>query len=563
MIFRLRRHTERVLVFWLLISALCVCVAVGGTARPEGAANHLEMGVALLQAGDIQAAREEFQAAIRQNPQSFEAYVYMGIAENQLRHFADAAPVLREALRLDPDSEAAHYNIALSLLGLHKTNEAIREFQTVVKLNPRNGSANYNLGLLLAEEGNLKKACEYLESARSTQPGDPAVWIHLVDLYLRIGNDVDALELVREGTKLDSSGKLSMQLGELLVEKDRFKEAVPVLEQARSLRPDTPAITGYLARAYLEAGQPAKVIELLAPIRDEKASWEVYYLRGLAFTSTDRREEAARAFLKALLIRPDEASIHYGFGKLLLESDNPKGRQAGVDEINRATQLSPRKSEYYFTLASYYFDSRKLKATIELLKSAVELVPPSVQMYVTLGLAELELEGPVQAKPFIMKAIALDPQAGAGYDLLGRCDMRLGDEANAAQHFMKAAELTPGNDIYFRDAAIALEKLGRPAGGLPFAEKSVKLRPDQLYNHYILGKLYSQTGHRTDAIRELESCVQLNPKNYLPYNLLAVLYKHAGEDAKAEVCWRTLKALKQQSVTEEEQRLSRLGSVPQ
>lgn len=233
------RHTKRVLVVWLLISALLVCVSADGIRNPEGAQTHLEQGIAFLRAGQIQAACEEFKVAIRQNPQSLEADIYMGIAENQLGRFADAVPVFSDALRLDPYSEAAHYNLALSFLGLHKTQEAMREFRRVVSLNPGNGSANYNLGVLLAEADSIKEACEYLERARSAQPDDPAILIRLVDLYLRTGNDAGALKLVHEGTKLDSTGKLSMQLGELLVEKGRFKEAVPVLEEARSLLPNT------------------------------------------------------------------------------------------------------------------------------------------------------------------------------------------------------------------------------------------------------------------------------------------------------------------------------------
>lgn len=559
----LLHHANRVLALWLLISALFVCVSANGNQNSDGAETHLQQGIAFLRAGQTQAACEELKVTIHQNPQNIVAHIYLGIAENQLGHFADAVPVFREALKLAGDSEAIHYNLALSLLGLHKTDEAVREFRRVVDLNPKNGPANYNLGLLLAEEGSFKAACEYLQNARSTQPDDPAILIHLVDLYLKTGNDAGALELTREGTKFDSTGKLSIQLGEFLVEKGRCKEAVPVLEKARSLLPDVPEVAGYLARAYVGARQPAKVIELLAPIRDKQASWEVYYLRGLAFTALDQREEAGRAFLKALSVQPGEASIHYALGKLLLDSEDKQGRQAGIDEISKAIKLSPSKSEYYLTLASYFFDTHDIRATIELLKSALDLVPPSEQIYVTLGLAELELEGPAQAMPFIEKAIALDPHAGAGYDLLGRCEMRFGNDANAAKYYIKAAELTPENDIYFRDAAIALDRLGRPVEGLPFAEKSIKLRPNEVYNHYILGKLYSQTGHTADAIRELESCVQLNPKNFLPYNLLALLYKHAGENAKAETCWRTLRVLKQQSVTEAEQTLSRMGSVPQ
>jgi tetratricopeptide (TPR) repeat protein len=365
-----------------------------------------------------------------------------------------------------------------------------------------------------------------------------------------------------DGAGSESSGNLSIERGKKLLDTSHFNEAVPALEEARRLTGNTPEVTDYLTRAYLGAKQPAKAIELLAPIRDEDASWEVYYDRGLAFASMGNGEDAARALLKALAMQPNEASVHYAFGKLILGSTEARGRQAGVYEISKAIELSPQREEYYLTLASFYFDTGDTAAAIKLLNNAVEVARPSVAIYVALGLADLEVEGPATAKPVIDKAIALDPHAGAAYDLLGRCSMRLGDDAEAAKYYMKAAELTPENDIFSRDAAIALDKLDRPAEGLPFAERSVKLRPDEVYNHYILGKLESGTGHEAEAIRELETCVRLNPSNFLPYNLLAVLYKHAGQDTEAKRCWGKLKALKEQSAREAEQKFAELRSVP-
>ena len=512
-IFPLLRHASKALVFCLLANVFCVCAAAQRVENSESAEAHLAQGLALLRSGRLQEACDMLKVTIRQDPRSIKAYIYLGIAENKSGNFTDALPAFRHALGLDQSSQSAHYNLALSLVGLNRTDEAVRELRRVVEINPSNGGANYHLGSLLAQGGNLQEACEYLEKARTAQPDDLAILTSLMNLYLKLGYDTKASELAREGAKLDSSGKLSMELGKLLVAEHHFIDAVPLLEEARRLLPNTPEATDWLAHAYLGAKQPAKAIELLAPIKDEEASWGVYYERGLAFSSMGNGEDAARALLKALSMQPGEASIHYAFGKLILGSAEIKGRQAGVYEIRKAIELSPQTGEYYLTLAGFYFDTGDTTAAIKLLKTASnDVVPASVGIYVALGLVELEVEGPATAKPTIERAIALDPRAGASYDLLGRCYMRLGDDEEAAKYYIKAAELTPENDIFFRDSAIALDKLDRQAEGLPFAEKSVQLKPDEVYNHYILGKLESGTGHETDAIRELETCVRLKPE---------------------------------------------------
>jgi tetratricopeptide (TPR) repeat protein len=529
---------------------------------PQNAEMLFDQGVASLQAGQFQAAYEELRGAIRADPPRPEAYIYLGIAENQLGRFADAAASFQNALQSNPDSDAAHYNLALSYLGLHKNGEAERELRITLKHDPKNEAANYNLGLLLEQEGQIAEACRSLENARASRLDDLAVVMHLADLYFKSGNDAKARNVIREETKLDSHGTDSLQLGEFMIEKGRFAEAVPVLQRAQSLLSDRPEIGTALARAYLGVGQPAKAIEILAPIAGEQASWEVYYLRGVASIALDRRGDAANAFLQALTMQPNEASVHYAFGKLILRSSQAEGGQAGVREIEKAIDLSPHEGEYYITLADYFFDKGDIPAAIRELKTATDIAPPSVDISATLAMAELELNGPEAAKPFIDKTIALDPKAGAGYDLLGRYYMRLGDDTHAANSYEKAARLTPENDIYFRDAAIALGKLGRAEEGVPFAEKSVRLRPVQAYNHYMLGKLYSEAGRRSDAIQQLEMCVRIKPNNFLPYNLLAVLYKQAGKLDEAKRCWDKLKALKEQSVEEAGQRFAELRNPP-
>lgn len=546
----------------VLVSVLSLCALAAGVEDSQNAEMLLDRGVASVKAGRFQTAYEELIAAIRANPQRLEAYIYLGITENQLGRFADAAASFQKALQLNPDSDAAHYNLALSFLGLHENGKAERELRITLEHDPRNEAATYNLVLLLDQEGKSAEACRYLENLRASRPGDLAVTIHLIDLYFKTGNDAKARKLIVEETKLDSRGTNSMQLGEFLIEKGQFAEAVPVLQKAESLLSDSSQISAALARAYLGVGQPAKALELLAPITDEQASWEVYYLRGLASVALDRHEDAAKALLRALAIQPNEALVHYAFGKLILRSSQAEGRQAGVREIEKAIELSPHEGEFYITLAEFFFDKGDIPAAIRELKTATDLTPPSVDISATLAMAELELNGPEAAKPFIDKTIALDPKAGAGYDLLGRYYMRLGDDAHAANSYQKAAQLTPQNDIYFRDAAIALEKLGRAAEGMPFAEKSVQLRPDQTYNHYMLGKLYSEVGRRSDAIQQLEMCVHIEPNNYLPYNLLAVLYKRAGKQDEAKRCWDKLKTLKEQSAKEAEQRFAALRNPP-
>lgn len=548
-----------------LLFGLLAAVSISAQQSTQGgdAGFGTEEGLQLLKDGNIAAACERFRAVIQRNPERPAGYIYLGIAENQGQRFADAAEAFQQAIRLDADSEAAHYNLALSCLGLHQIAQAEREFRAVVRLNPANQPAHYNLGLLLEQRNALAEACQHLEAARSLKPGDVAVWLHLENLYLARGREENARQLVRESQAVDSDGVLSLQLGKLLVDRNHFGEAVGVLETAERHQPDSLECKTYLARAYLETKQAARADALLATLRDDQATWDTCDMRGLAAMQLEQRGAAVEYFSKAMQMHPSEASVHNHLGQLLLASTDKRDRAAGENEMQRAIALDPTKAEYYLTLSGHYFDSGNMEAAIHLLQSGLSQVPPSLPLYVVLALSELELHGPAEAEPFVRKAMDLGPQAGAGYDLLGRCRMREDKYAEAARYFQKAAELTPNNDMYLRDAALALEKTGAVADAVPFAQRAIQLKPSAVYSHYIAGKLYSETGDRNRAIRELETCLTLDPKNPIPYNLLATLYKRSGEDAKAAACWRTLRGLKQQDIEKEEQTFLRLSQVLQ
>ena len=539
-----RARANLVAVASLAIGFLALPSPMSKAQTPDSPQAHLAQGLALLRGGNYQQARSEFEAAVKLNPQQADGYIFLGVAENQLGNLSAAVSALREALRLDPNSEAAHYNLALSLLRQEKIDEAIEQLQQVVRINPRNPTARYNLGLLLEGKGRFKESVEHLEAARAGRPNDPAVLVHLVNATFKAGDGPRALQLARESMQVDSSGGLAAGLGALLMENGYYQEAIPPLERARTASPDSLELATTLARAYLGANRPAQAIELLSPLREREPSWQVRYLLGLAYISSDQPEAAAASLLEATRLKPDEAAAHYRLGTLLLKSTERAGQKAGVDEIEKAINLAPHELEYYINLGRWLLDHYELEPAISLLKRAIDSVPPSVELCLMLGLAEAELHGSAAARPFIEKAIELNPRVGPAYNLLGNLYLRVGDYENAVKYYKQAVELSPQNDLYFYDVALSLERLNKTAEAIPYAEKSTELKPDRSFNHYMLGKLYAKVGRQPEAIRELETSVRLDSQVEYPYYLLARTYMQIGDRARAQAWSRKLQELK-------------------
>jgi tetratricopeptide (TPR) repeat protein len=499
----------------------------------------------LLRSGKTQAALAEFQAASRLDPRSVQAFVLVGVAENQLGKGQEAVSALRHALELDPNSEAAHYNLALSLAQLNRPDEAIHELRAVLKLNPRLTTANYNLGVLLEKQGDYEGAIQALQAARDSQPGDSATLVHLVTDCMKAGKNTQAVSLAQDAASRDAKGDLSIQLGLLLMEHTHFKEAVQLLETARSRVPASGELNLTLARAYIGAGQPQKAIGLLRTSQSEDSSWQVWYLAGLAYMSLNDAVSSIASFREAVRLAPNQPKVHFQLGRLLLASTSESEQNEGIQELTQAISLEPRETENYAVLGKWLLEHEYVKDAISVLEPGIRNSPPSAVLEVMMALAQATLRGGAAARPFAEKALQLDPRMALALYMVGFSYLNAGDYAEAANYYKQATEIDPRNDVYFFNLAVALWRLNRPADALSYAQRSAALSPGRGLNHYLLGKIYMKLNRDDQARTELETSIRLNPKLENSYYLLSQIYARMGNASEAQAMQEKLAQLRQ------------------
>lgn len=141
---------------------------------PRKAHEDMEKGLVLLyRKSDYQGSVKQFERAIQEYPDYYEAYTQIGVAYLHLRnaasaeqalrksvdlsqekspealfwlatllsdgeHFADAEALARKGVELDPNSWQANSELARALLGLNRPAEAEKSAQAAVKLRPDN-----------------------------------------------------------------------------------------------------------------------------------------------------------------------------------------------------------------------------------------------------------------------------------------------------------------------------------------------------------------------------------------------------------------------------------------
>ncbi|MEW5974257.1 MAG: tetratricopeptide repeat protein [Acidobacteriota bacterium] len=200
-------------------------------------AHHLQLAQIFLSRNTPLAAYEILSEAQQLFPDSVLISLGKGIALKELKRYEEAEKELVEVLRRKPD-----LGLAFDALGTVYLNTARYQDLLRVAADYCNGSPNDFRGHY------------YLAAARHSLNMDPA----------------ESEGIVREAIRLNASFAASQALlGKILVDRERFVEAIPVLERAIALRSDyTPAHLS-LIKAYRKVGE------------ERKAEWQSTILREL------------------------------------------------------------------------------------------------------------------------------------------------------------------------------------------------------------------------------------------------------------------------------------------
>lgn len=134
--------------------------------RPDAPVAHNNLGLLLSREGRQADAIREYEAALVVDPRYAEAHGNLGIALAMLGRSDEAIARFESAARLAPGDPVPLYNWGLALAGARRFQEAIRRFEGVIAIEPTHGAAHSNLGAALLALGDLERARHEVDLAR-------------------------------------------------------------------------------------------------------------------------------------------------------------------------------------------------------------------------------------------------------------------------------------------------------------------------------------------------------------------------------------------------------------
>jgi tetratricopeptide (TPR) repeat protein len=163
-------------------------------ALKTGAGARLQKAIQLAEAGQLQAAADEHEAALAADPTLVPAHVNLIQIYASLGRPEKAEEHYRAAVALDPNLAQAHYDYGVVLIGQGKRAEAEEAFRRAIELKPDYAEAQNNYAYLLMTSGKLDEAAQHYRAAIASKPDYRAAHFNLGRILINQGNVLEAID---------------------------------------------------------------------------------------------------------------------------------------------------------------------------------------------------------------------------------------------------------------------------------------------------------------------------------------------------------------------------------
>ncbi len=176
----------------------------------------VDRGSQALSAGDLDAARDAFEAAASRFPEEPVGHNNLGALYMGLGDPAAAEVAFARVVELLPENANCRFNLALARFKQEKHAEAEADFAAVVAAEPEDAEARNNLGTCRFLTGKTGQARADFTAALQLQSNYPSAVLNLCDLEVGCGNADAAKGLCLAYLEHHQDGGVLRRLLELL-----------------------------------------------------------------------------------------------------------------------------------------------------------------------------------------------------------------------------------------------------------------------------------------------------------------------------------------------------------
>ncbi|MDR3509049.1 MAG: tetratricopeptide repeat protein [Caulobacteraceae bacterium] len=274
----------------------------------------------------------------------------------------------------------------------------------------------------------------YLRLSLRLDPARDEAWMLVGDTMASLGDAGTARDSYRHVAT--GSPDFVAARARLIQTYDQPADAPTVLALAQDTvkaAPDDDDALALLAdalRASERYDESAKVMDTLMAHLGDKASWQAYYMRGIALDRSGHWPEAERDFRKALAIKPDESEVlnYLGFSWI----DRGVKLEEAKAMVEKAVSAKPDSGAMVDSLGWAYYRLGDFSQAVEQLERAAELEPADPEINNHLGDAYWKVGRRIEARFQWEQVLGLSPEAKLKAEVENKLKNGLGADGRPA-----------------------------------------------------------------------------------------------------------------------------------
>lgn len=503
---------------------------------------------------DYDEAVSYFEKALEAAPEAPALLLALGEAEAARDNVTSALYYARQA-RDRGNHPHYHQSLAELLRSANRPREAATAYRTLLDSFPDQPDARRALAALQADLDQPRAALRTYEALiESTERPQPdSVYADMLALYEEVGDAAGQERMLRTLIERRRSARpYRRKLGALLVEQERYEEAVPLYEGLLRETPNAPRLLSRLKMLYDRTGQTEAAEALWQRFSSADASPDQQVQRARLLYEKARRPAAdldsasiapAVALLRSVL---DADSTHLGaldlLGTLYYET-GAYARAAPV--LQRALDENPRDPDRWARAAAAFLKAGQPQTAATVAEEGRLLFPGRTSLLRTLATASLRLGDSDAALSHYRTAIeeegedAPDSTRAALYAGMGRAHSRLGQARQATDAFETALRLDATQPAALSHYAVHLVDEGTSLNrALDLAQRAVDHRPTSPTARAALGWVFFKRDAPTEARTHFERAVAAGTAPVWVYVRFGDLHHALGNDARARQYWK-------------------------
>lgn len=461
---------------------------------PNSAQVRLRLAAEFVKSGLVSEAVEQCKAALEIDPKHEDARLLLGGLYSAMRMYDDAINQYNTVVKNNAENFEAPLFIGAILAEQKKYKEAVAQFEQLAKNkdNPSPHIAWYYIGRIRLEEDskNTAKAEAAFKSALSVKATYTEALLGLGSIYESTDRKAQAITLYRDyQEKSGPSVAVAEELSRLYVEQKDYSKAYEQFAVIEANDKTDVNVKAKMAFILIEQQRYPEAIERLEGVLAlEPASDKIRFYLGAVFEEVKDYDAAAQHFAKVPVGSSyyKEAVIHVAY------LDKLAGRyEKAIAKIEEGIKNDPEQPQFYALYATLLDETKQYKKSAEMLKGAVAKFPEHIQLRFFYGSAQDRVgdkEGSIES---MKKTIALDGEHIQALNFLAYTYATQERNLDEAEELVRrAASLQPNNGFIMDTLGWVLFKRGKTTEAIRVLEAAYKIQPDESVIAEHLGDAY-------------------------------------------------------------------------